>query len=170
MPIGRVAGCSTRAGRLIIGPAGRPVSNPSTMTVEITAPLCDSASIRAANTMQLATTMDCGRLVRSARNPPDGTEITPSHNTMLMADPAAAIDLPRSTSIEGPKLKITAKPTLYRPQLRPAAITAIRALRSSRADVATAVTAFAGGWYAAAKRTRAIPISAATARYTAPTP
>ena len=31
---------------------------------------------------------------------------------MLMIDPAAALDQPRSTSIDGLKLKIMAKPTL----------------------------------------------------------
>jgi hypothetical protein len=31
---------------------------------------------------------------------------------MLIVEPAADIDQPRSTSIEGPKLKIMAKPTL----------------------------------------------------------
>ena len=44
---------------------------------------------------------------------PRGTDPnTASHKTMLIADPAVAIDQPRSTSIDGPKLKINAKPTL----------------------------------------------------------
>src|SRR6266702_2280146 len=105
MPMARVAGCSTRAGRLRIGPAARPLTNPSAATVETAA----------------------------------------SHNTMLMVDPAAAIDQPRSTSIEGPKLKIIANPTLKRPQIKPAAITAIAALRSSRTEVVVVVTEFAEG-------------------------
>ena len=50
----------------------------------------------------------------------------------MVADPADAIDQPRSTSIDGPKLKITAKPILNRPQIRPATITAKAALRSRR--------------------------------------
>src|SRR5882757_9517537 len=170
MPIARVAGCSTRAGRLRIGLAGCPHSNPSATTVKTTAPLRGSAVISLANTMQPATRTNSGRLVRSARKPPSGTESTASHNTMLMVDPAAAIDQPRSTSIEGPKLKITAKPTLYRPQIKPAATTAIAALRSSRADVAAMTTDFAGGRYAAASRAKPNPIRAATARYTALTP
>ena len=58
--------------------------------------------------------------------------MTASHSTMLMAEPAADIDQPRSTSIEGPKLKIMAKPTLNRPHISPATISATRALRSSR--------------------------------------
>ncbi len=53
--------------------------------------------------MAPATRMDCGRSVRSARKPPSGTETTASHNTMLMADPAAVIDQPRSTSIDRPE-------------------------------------------------------------------
>src|SRR6202521_4109647 len=105
MPIARVAGRSTRAGRLNIGPAGRPLNNPSATTAKITAPLCESATISIANTTQPATRINSGRPVRSARNPPDGTEITASHNTMLIVDPAAVIDQPRSASIEGPKLK-----------------------------------------------------------------
>jgi hypothetical protein len=39
---------------------------------------------------------------------------------MLMVDPAAAIDQPRSTSSEGPRLKMVAKPKLNRPQISPA--------------------------------------------------
>jgi hypothetical protein len=62
--------------------------------------------------MQPPTRINSGRPQRSARKPPSGTEPTVTHNTMLMIDPAAAIDQPRSTSIDGPKLKIMAKPTL----------------------------------------------------------
>jgi len=40
----------------------------------------------------------------------------------MIVDHAAAIDQPRSTSIEGPKLTIMAKQTLNMPQIRPAAI------------------------------------------------
>src|SRR5260370_39748578 len=145
MPIARVAGASTRAGRLRIGPAGWPHTNPSATTVKTTAPLRGSATISVANAMQPAASINSGRLVRSAKKPPSGTEITASHSTMLMIHPAAAIDQPRSTSIDGPKLKIIAKPTLYRPQIRPAAITATAALRSRRADVGAAVAEFAGG-------------------------
>src|ERR1700704_1539601 len=145
MPIARVAGCSTRAGRLRIGPAGCPHTNPSATMVKTTAPLRGSAVINIANTMQPATRTNSGRLVRSARKPPSGTETAASHNTMLMVDPAAAIDQPRSTSIEGPKLKIIANPTLKRPQIKPAAITAIAALRSSRTEVVVVVTEFAEG-------------------------
>jgi hypothetical protein len=62
--------------------------------------------------MQPPIRINSGRPLRSARKPPSGTETTASHNTMLMTDPAAAIDQPRSTSIDGPKLKIIAKPAL----------------------------------------------------------
>ncbi|WP_292454266.1 hypothetical protein [Mesorhizobium sp.] len=41
-----------------------------------------------------------------------GTEIAVSQRTMLIVDPAAAMDQPRSTSIVGPKLKIITKPRL----------------------------------------------------------
>ena len=88
--------------------------------------------------------MVCGRLVRSASNPPKGTLNTASHNTMLIAEPAAVIDQPCSTSMAGPKLKMMAKPTLNRPQIKPAAITAIRALRSGRADDAV-IAGVSGG-------------------------
>ena len=46
-----------------------------------------------------------------------------------MTDPAAGIDQPRSTSIEGPKLKIMAKPILNSPQINPAVTTAVAARR-----------------------------------------
>src|SRR5882757_2866779 len=170
MPIARVAGCNTRAGRLMIEPAGRPQINPSATVVAITAPLRGSVIISIANTMQPATMISSGRLVRSARKPPAGTESTVNHSTMLMADPAVVIDHPRSTSIEGPKLKIVAKPTLYKLQIEPAAITAMTALRSRRAVAAVATTELTGGWYKAARSMMPHPISAATARYTAPTP
>ena len=51
---------------------------------------------------------------------------------MLIAEPAAVIDQPRSTSSVGPKLKIIVKPMLKTPQIRPAMIRAKRVLRSSR--------------------------------------
>ena len=98
--------------------------------VAMTAPVRGSRIIRAANTSEAMTRMVCGRPVRSASHPPNGTENTAIHNPMLSADPAEAIDQPRSTSIDGPKLKITAKPTLNRPQIRPASDTARAALRS----------------------------------------
>ena len=50
----------------------------------------------------------CGRLKRSARKPPAGTLTTESHSTMLMAEPAAVMDQPRSVSRVGPKLKVMA--------------------------------------------------------------
>src|SRR3979490_2782196 len=145
MPMALVCGCSTRAGRLMIGPAGRPLTSPSAMTIKTTAPLRGSKTITIAITMQLATIMLRGRLVRSARKPQKGTEATETHNTMLIVDPAVAIDQPRSTSIEGPKLTIMAKPVLNKPQIRPAAITAAPALRSGQADPGAAVTALGGG-------------------------
>jgi hypothetical protein len=52
------------------------------------------------------------RPVRSARKPPRGTETADSQSTTLIADPAAVIDQPRSTSIDGPKLKIITNPIL----------------------------------------------------------
>src|SRR5258708_36592510 len=124
MPSALVCGGSTPAGRLMIGPAGSPLTSPSAMTIKTTAPLRGSKTINIAITVQAATTMVPGRLVRSARKPPEGTEATDTHNTMLIVDPASAIDQPRSTSIEGPKLTIIAKPILNRPQIRPAAQTA----------------------------------------------
>ena len=112
MPIARVAGCSTRAGRLKLGPAGRPHTNPSAMMFSNTALLRGSVISSIANAMQPPARINSGRPLRSARKPPSGTESTVTHNTMLMIDPAAAIDQPRSTSIDGPKLKMIAKPTL----------------------------------------------------------
>src|SRR5947207_2005823 len=163
MPIARVAGASTPAGRLIIGPAGCPLINPSAITDAITAPLCEKTSIRPANIMQPTTRTVCGRFIRSATNPPKGTLNRETHSTMLITDPAGAIDQPRSTSIVGPKLKIVAKPTLNKPQIRPATVTAIAAWKSNRTDDVAAVAALDGGRYPAA---RTIPnaISAATAR------
>ena len=56
-----------------------------------------------------------------------GTESAVSQSTTLIADPAVVIDQPRSTSIEGPKLKIIVKPMLNRAQIIPAETTAIAA-------------------------------------------
>lgn len=75
-------------------------------------------TIRTANRMQPTAKIVCGRLVRSASNPPEGTLNTAIHNTMLIAEPAAVIDQPCSTSRVSPKLKTMAKPTLNRPQIR----------------------------------------------------
>ena len=148
-----------------MGPAGRPLINPSAMIIKTTAPPRGSKTINIATTMQLATIMLRGRLVRSARKPPEGTDATETHNTMLIVDPAAAIDQPRSTSIEGPKLTIMAKPTLNMPQIRPAAITAMAALRSRRRVVVAEVPAeSAGGRYRVASSTMPHPIDPATAR------
>src|SRR3984893_1041774 len=169
MPIARVPGCSTRAGRLLIGPAGCPLMRPSATTIKTTALLRGSAVIRIANTMQLATRTSSGRLVRSAIKPPSGTEITASHKTMLIVEPAAAIDQPRSTSIEGPNEKITAKPTLNKPQIKPAAIIATAPLRSRRKLVVEAA-ATPGDRYAIASSTMQQKLKAATLRWTALTP
>ena len=71
---------------------------------------------------------------------------------MLMVEPAAVIDQPRSTSIEGPKLKTVAKPTLNSPQIRPAAITANTALRSRPMAVAAGAAAMFAGALIAKRR------------------
>src|SRR3981189_63712 len=100
MPIALVCGCSTGAGRLMMGPAGRPLINPSAMIIKTTAPPRGSKTINIATTMQLATIMLRGRLVRSARKPPEGTDPTETHNTMLIVDPAAAIDQHRRSEAD----------------------------------------------------------------------
>src|SRR5258707_12842448 len=92
-----------------------------------------------------ATASVSGRPVRSAMKPPAGTEITDSHSTRLIAEPAAAMLQPRSTSSEGPNEKIMAKPTLKRPQIAPATITASSARGSSRAEAAVVALVAGGG-------------------------
>ncbi|MEY9648114.1 hypothetical protein ABIF26_002467 [Bradyrhizobium elkanii] len=82
------------------------------MTTGSTVPLRDRSSVRSAKAMQPVTRITSPRLVRSARKPPNGTERAASQSTILMVDPAAAPDQPCSTSIDGPKLKIIAKPML----------------------------------------------------------
>jgi hypothetical protein len=66
--------------------------------------------------------------VDTAGSPPNGTENTATHNTMLTADPA---DASTSRVIDGPKLKITAKPMLNKPQIRPAVTARVAAVRTS---------------------------------------
>ena len=65
---------------------------------------------------------------------------------MLIADPAAVMLQPRSTSMVGPKLKIIAKPMLKRPQMKPATITAASARPSSRADAADPAAGCGTAW------------------------
>src|SRR5215208_7990410 len=129
----------------MIGPEGRALIKPIAITRGITAALRGSVIINSANMMHPTTSTDCGLLVQSARNPPAIPPSAASHNTMLMAEPAAVIDQPRSTSRVGPKLKIIAKPMLKRPQIRPAMITANRVLRSSREAAEGAAAAVDGG-------------------------
>src|ERR1700728_3108694 len=129
MPIARVSAFNTRAGRLIIGPTGRPLSSPIAVIVEITISLRGSMIISTAKTMQPPARIKFGRPMRSAKKPPSGTDITANHNTMLMAEPAADIDQPRSFSIEGPKLKIRAT----------------KVVRSGHDDPPTAVVVVFGG-------------------------
>ena len=57
----RVSGFSTRAGRLMIGPAGKPQSNPGTMVVQITAAVRGSASMRIAKMMEPAAKLTLNR-------------------------------------------------------------------------------------------------------------
>src|ERR1700677_2122974 len=145
MPIARVSAFNTRAGRLIIGPTGRPLSSPIAVIVEITISLRGRMIISTAKTMQPPARIKFGRPVRPARKPPSGTDITANHSTMLITEPAADIDQPRSSSIEGPKLKIMANPTLKRPHIRPAAIRAANVVRSGHDDPAAAVVVIFGG-------------------------
>ena len=81
----------------MIGPAGWPLIKPSAATIGITAPLRGSAIISAANRIQPATSISSGRPLRSAMKPPSGTEIAATQSTMLMVEPAAVTDQPRST-------------------------------------------------------------------------
>src|SRR5665213_3308216 len=146
MPIERVAGASTRAGRLMIGPAGRAATRPSAIAAGNTASVRGNANINNAPAMAAATSMVCGRPLRSARTPPPGTANTEIHNTILMIEPAADIDQPRAASIDGPKEKIVANPTLNTPQINPAVMTAAIARRSGHAEAGAvlATTALSG--------------------------
>ena len=80
----------------------------------------------------------CGRFSRSATKPPIGTLITASHSTIDITEPACAMVQPRSTSMAGPNENTTAKPTLNRPQIRPATITASVVRKSGRTDAVVA--------------------------------
>src|SRR5258708_12942547 len=129
MPIARMLGSSTRRGKLRIGPAARPLDIPSAIRVVMTASVRVATINSAAVTKKHDAIIASWRPVRSARKPPRGTETAESQSTMLMADPAAVIDQPCSTSIDGPKLKIIAKPILYSAQIDPAQTPAIAARR-----------------------------------------
>ncbi len=134
------------------------------------------ASVRVATINSIAVTkkhdamIASWRPVRSASKPPAGTETADSQSTMLIADPAAVIDQPRSTSIEGPKLKIMTKPMLYKAQINPAQTTAIAACRPRRPLDLVVPVEVAGERYVRARRPVATTISAATARFTALAP
>src|SRR5260370_32518792 len=127
MPSARIPGSSTREGKLRIGPAARPLNIPSAIKVEMIASVRVGKINRIAVTKKHDAMIASWRPVRSASKPPAGTETADSQSTMLIADPAAVIDQPRSTSIEGPKLKIITKPILYSAQIDPAQTTAIAA-------------------------------------------
>jgi hypothetical protein len=87
----------------------------------------DARANRIANTKKHDTIKVLWQPVRSASAPPMVAVRTVSQSTILTADPAAVIDQPRSTSIEGPKPKIIVKPILNKPHIDPAQNTAIAA-------------------------------------------
>jgi hypothetical protein len=112
IPIARVAGESTRIGRLTIRPAGNPATSPSPISIATTSSLRAVITSPAANAIRLATRTSTCRPVRSPISPPSGTESAISHSTMLVDEAAAVSDQPRSVSISVPNPKTTPRPAL----------------------------------------------------------